>query len=229
MREVLSSLVGHKKNLLRQTGPWSCITRLNFYPHTMTKSRMNPTVDVYLKKAKQWQKEVQKLRVILLDCQLTEEFKWGKPCYTFQEGNIVAILLLKAHCALLFFKGGLLNDPSGILIKPTENTEAGRQMRFTNVRAIAEMETILKAYIHQAIEVERAGLEGKIKNPAELKIPEEFQDKLDKIPALKTAFAALTPGRQRSYIFYFSAPKQSKTRASRVEKCMQQILQGKGL
>jgi uncharacterized protein YdeI (YjbR/CyaY-like superfamily) len=195
----------------------------------MTKSRMNPKVDVYLRKAKQWQKEAQKLRVILLDCQLTEEFKWGKPCYTFQEGNLVAILLLKQHCALLFFKGGLLKDANGILIKPTENTEAGRQMRFTNVREIVERESILKAYVGEAIEAEKAGLEVKIKKPAELKIPEEFQNKLAAIPALKTAFAALTPGRQRSYIFYFSAPKQSKTRVSRVEKCMQQILKGKGL
>jgi uncharacterized protein YdeI (YjbR/CyaY-like superfamily) len=190
---------------------------------------MNPKVDVYLSNAKQWQKEVQKLRVILLDCQLTEEFKWGKPCYTFQEGNILAILLLKAHCALLFFKGGLLKDVNGLLIKPTENTEAGRQMRFTKVREIVEREAILKAYIGEAIAAEKAGLEVKIKKPAELKIPEEFQNKLAATPALKTAFAALTPGRQRSYIFYFSAPKQSKTRASRVEKCMQQILKGKGL
>jgi uncharacterized protein YdeI (YjbR/CyaY-like superfamily) len=190
---------------------------------------MNPKVDVYLSKAKQWQKEVQKLRVILLDCQLTEEFKWGKPCYTFQEGNIVAILLLKAHCALLFFKGGLLKDANDLLIKPTENTEAGRQMRFTKVREIVEKEAILKAYIGEAVEAEKAGLEVKIKKPAELKIPEEFQNQLAATPALKTAFAALTPGRQRSYIFYFSAPKQSKTRASRVEKCMPQILKGKGL
>ena len=190
---------------------------------------MNPKVDVYLSKAKQWQKEVQKLRVILLDCQLTEEFKWGKPCYTFQEGNIVAILLLKAHCALLFFKGGLLKDANDLLIKPTENTEAGRQMRFTKVREIVERQAILKAYIGEAIAAEKAGLEVKIKKPAELKIPEEFQNKLAATPALKTAFAALTPGRQWSYIFYFSAPKQSKTRASRVEKCMQQILKGKGL
>jgi uncharacterized protein YdeI (YjbR/CyaY-like superfamily) len=190
---------------------------------------MNPQVDVYLSNAKPWQKELQKLRVILLDCQLTEELKWGKPCYTFQKGNIVIILPLKEHCALLFFKGALLKDTNRILIKPTENTEAGRQMRFTNVREIAQMETILRAYIAEAIAVEKAGLEVEIKKPTELKIPEEFQNKLDEIPALKTAFAALTPGRQRSYIFYFSAPKQSKTRVSRVEKCIQQILNGKGL
>ena len=195
----------------------------------MTKSRLNPTVDVYLRNAKQWQQEVQKLRVILLDCQLTEEFKWGKPCYTFQEGNIVAILLLKAHCALLFFKGGLLKDPHGLLIRPTENTEAGRQMRFSSAREIAKMAPIVKAYIQEAIEVEKAGLKVEAKKPAELLIPEEFQNKLDAMPALKAAFEALTPGRQRGYVFYFSGAKQSKTRVSRVEKCLQQILKGKGL
>ena len=190
---------------------------------------MNPKVDVYLSNAKKWRKELEKLRMVILDCQLTEELKWGKPCYTFQKNNIVIMLRLKEYCALLFFKGALLNDANGILIKPGENTEAGRQMRFTNVREIVEMETILKAYIYEAIEVEKAGLKVNIKKPTELTIPEEFQNKLDGIPALKTAFDALTPGRQRSYIFYFSAPKQSKTRESRVEKCMQQILNGKGL
>jgi uncharacterized protein YdeI (YjbR/CyaY-like superfamily) len=190
---------------------------------------MNPKVDVYLSNAKKWRKELAKLRMIFLDCQLTEELKWGKPCYTFQKRNIIVILSLKEHCALLFFKGALLNDANGILIKPGENTEAGRQMRFTNVREIVEMETILKAYIYEAIEVEKAGFKVNIKKPTELTIPEEFQNKLAEIPALKTAFDALTPGRQRSYIFYFSAPKQSKTRESRVEKCMPQILNGKGL
>jgi uncharacterized protein YdeI (YjbR/CyaY-like superfamily) len=192
-------------------------------------NRMNPKVDVYLSNAKKWRKELAKLRMIFLDCQLTEELKWGKPCYTFQKRNIIVILSLKEHCALLFFKGALLNDANGILIKPGENTEAGRQMRFTNVREIVEMETILKAYIYEAIEVEKAGFKVNIKKPTELTIPEEFQNKLAEIPALKTAFDALTPGRQRSYIFYFSAPKQSKTRESRVEKCMPQILNGKGL
>jgi uncharacterized protein YdeI (YjbR/CyaY-like superfamily) len=190
---------------------------------------MNPKVDAYLRKATKWQEELEKLRMILLDCQLTEELKWGKPCYAFQKGNIIVILPLKEHCALLFFKGGLLNDANGILIKPGENTEAGRQIRFTNVREIVEMETILKAYIYEAIEVEKAGLKVNFKKITELTIPEEFQNKLDEIPALKTAFDALTPGRQRTYVFYFSAPKQSKTRESRVEKCMQQILNGKGL
>jgi uncharacterized protein YdeI (YjbR/CyaY-like superfamily) len=195
----------------------------------MTKSRMNSKVDGYLSKAKKWQEELEKLRMIFLDCQLTEELKWGKPCYTFQKRNIVVILPLKEHCALLFCKGALLNDTNGILIKPGENTQAGRQIRFTNVREIVEMETILKAYICEAIEVEKAGLEVNFKKITELIIPEEFQNKLDEIPALKTAFDALTPGRQRAYILYFSAPKQSKTRVSRVEKCMQQILNGKGL
>jgi uncharacterized protein YdeI (YjbR/CyaY-like superfamily) len=190
---------------------------------------MNPKVDVYLSKAKKWQEELEKLRMIILDCQLTEELKWGKPCYTFQKSNIIVIIGFKEYCALLFFKGALLNDANGILIKPGENTQAGRQIRFTNVREIVEMETILKAYIYEAIEVEKAGLKVNFKKNTELIIPEEFQNKLDEIPALKTAFDALTPGRQRAYNIYFSEPKQSKTRESRVEKCMQQILNGKGL
>jgi len=195
----------------------------------MTKSRMNLKVDVYLSKAKKWQEEFEKLRLIILECQLTEELKWGVPCYTFQKRNIVLIHGFKEYCALLFFKGALLHDAHGILIKQTENVQAGRQIRFTNVREIVEMETILKAYIYEAIEVEKAGLEVNFKKTTEFIIPEEFQNKLDEIPALKTAFDALTPGRQRAYILYFSTPKQSKTRESRVEKCMQQILNGKGL
>jgi uncharacterized protein YdeI (YjbR/CyaY-like superfamily) len=195
----------------------------------MTKSRMNSKVDVYLRNAKKWRKELEKLRTIILDCQLTEELKWGKPCYTFQKSNIVIILPLKEYCALLFCKGALLDDVKGILIKPGENTQAARQIRFTNLREIVEMETILKAYIHQAIEVEKAGLEVNYKKTTEFVIPEELQRKLDEITALKTAFAALTPGRQRGYLLYFSAAKQSKTRESRVEKCMPQILNGKGL
>jgi uncharacterized protein YdeI (YjbR/CyaY-like superfamily) len=190
---------------------------------------MNPKVDVYLSKDKKWQEELEKLRMIILDCQLTEELKWGVPCYTFQKSNIVLIYVFKEYCALLFFKGALLNDTNGILIKQTKNTQAGRQIRFTNVREIVEMETILKAYIYEAIEVEKAGLKVNFKKTTEFIIPEEFQNKLDEIPALKTAFDALTPGRQRAYILYFSEPKQSTTRESRVEKCMQQILNGKGL
>jgi uncharacterized protein YdeI (YjbR/CyaY-like superfamily) len=192
-------------------------------------NKMNPKVDEYLRKAKQWQKEFKKLRMIILDCGLTEELKWGQPCYTFEKSNIVLIHGFKEYCALLFFKGALLNDPNGILIQQTENVQAARQIRFTNVREIVKMEPILKAYIYEAIEVEKAGLKVNYKKTADFKIPEEFQKKLDEIPALKTAFDALTPGRQRAYFFYFSAPKQSKTRESRVEKCMQQILNGKGL
>jgi uncharacterized protein YdeI (YjbR/CyaY-like superfamily) len=189
---------------------------------------MNPKVDGYLRKAKKWQEEFKKLRMIILDCQLTEELKWGKPCYSFQKSNIVIIQGFKEFCALLFCKGALLNDANGILKKPGESTQAARRIRFTNVREIVEMEPILKAYIHEAIEAEKAGLKVNFKKNPE-PVPEELQNKLDEIPALKTAFNALTPGRQRGYILYFSAPKQSKTRESRVEKCMQQILNGKGL
>ena len=195
----------------------------------MTNIRMNPNVDEYLSKTKKWQEEFEKLRMFILDCQLTEELKWGVPCYTFQKRNIVLIHGFKEYCALLFFKGALLHDTHGILIKQTENVQAGRQIRFTNVRDIAEMETIMKAYIYEAIEVEKAGLKVNFKKNTELIFLEEFQNKLDEIPALKTAFEALTPGRQRAYNIYFSEPKQSKTRESRVEKCMQQILNGKGL
>jgi uncharacterized protein YdeI (YjbR/CyaY-like superfamily) len=190
---------------------------------------MNPKVDEFVGKAQKWQEEFEKLRMIVLDCQLTEGLKWGVPCYTFHESNIVLIHGFKEYCALLFVKGALLNDANGILIKQTENTQAARQVRFTNVREIVEMEPILKAYIYEAIEVEKAGLKVEFKETTEFTIPEEFQSKLDEIPALKTAFEALTPGRQRAYLLYFSAPKQSKTRESRVEKRLQQILDGKGL
>ncbi len=197
---------------------------------------MNPKVNFYFNKAKKWQKELEQLRMIVLDCGLTEELKWGVPCYTFQtclagrqESNIVLIHVFKEYCALLFFKGALLNDANGILIQQTKNVQAGRQIRFTNVREIVKMKPILKTYIYEAIEVEKAGLKVSFKKSTEFMIPEEFQNKLDKIPVLKIAFYALTPGRQRAYILYFSAPKQSKTRESRVEKYMQQILNGKGL
>jgi uncharacterized protein YdeI (YjbR/CyaY-like superfamily) len=190
---------------------------------------MNPKVDGYLSKAKKWQEEMKKLRMICLGCGLIEELKWGHPCYTFQKSNIVLIHGFKEYCALLFFKGALLKDAKGILIQQTENVQAARQIRFTNVREIVEMEPTLKAYICEAIEVEKAGLKVNYKRTSDFKIPEEFQKKLDAIPALKTAFDALTPGRQRGYVFYFSQPKQSKTRESRVEKCMQQILKGKGV
>jgi len=195
----------------------------------MTKSGMNPKVDWYFNKAKTWLEEIEKLRTIVLDCGLTEELKWGCPCYTFQKSNIVLIHVFKEYCALLFFKGALLKDTEGILIQQTKNVQAARQIRFTNVRQIVKMRTILKAYIYEAIEVEKAGLKVNFKKTTEFKIPEEFQKKLDKTPDLKTAFYTLTPGRQRAYILYFSQPKQSKTRESRVEKCMPQILNGKGL
>ncbi|MEY9095593.1 YdeI family protein [Paenibacillus sp. RC84] len=195
----------------------------------MTTSRTNPKVDEFLSKAKKWKEEYEKLRTIVLDCELTEEFKWMHPCYTFQNKNIVLIHGFKEYCALLFHKGALLQDTHGILIRQTENVQAARQIRFTTVQEIVELETILKAYIHEAIEVEKAGLEVNFKKNTDVVIPEELQTKFDEIPALKTAFEALTPGRQRAYILYFSEPKQSKTRVSRIEKYEQQILDGKGL
>jgi uncharacterized protein YdeI (YjbR/CyaY-like superfamily) len=190
---------------------------------------MNPKVDLYFSKTKKWQEELEKLRMIVLDSGLNEELKWGVPCYTFQKSNIVLIHTFKEYCAILFVKGALLSDTNGILIQQTENVQAGRQIRFTNVREIIEMQTVLKTYIYEAVEVEKAGLKVNFKKNTELIIPEEFQNKLDEIPSLKNAFVTLTPGRQRAYILYFSAPKQSKTRESRVEKCVQQILHGKGL
>ncbi|WHY88149.1 YdeI family protein [Neobacillus novalis] len=195
----------------------------------MTKSRMNPKVDEFLSKAKKWKEEYEKLRNIVLDCELTEEFKWMHPCYTLEKKNIVLIHGFKEYCALLFNKGALLKDTQGILIQQTENVQAARQIRFTNLQEIIEMESILKAYIYEAIEVEKAGLEVNFKKTTEYIIPEELQNKFDELPALKPAFEALTPGRQRAYILYFSAPKQSKTRESRIEKYRQQILNGKGL
>ena len=195
----------------------------------MTKSKMNPKVDFFFSKAKKWQEEFKKLRMIMLDCQLSEELKWGVPCYTFQKRNIVLMHGFKECCALLFMKGALLKDAKGILIQQTENVQAARQIRFTNVREIVEMETILKAYIHEAIEVEKAGLKVNYKKATEFIIPEEFINKLEEVPGLQDAFDALTPGRQRAYILYFSAPKQSKTRESRIEKCTPRILHGKGL
>jgi uncharacterized protein YdeI (YjbR/CyaY-like superfamily) len=192
-------------------------------------NRMNPKVDEYLKKAKRWQAEMEELRTILLDCQLTEELKWGKPCYTFQNSNVVLIVPFKEACALLLTKGALLKDEGGILIRPTENTRAARQIRFTDVREISKLEPVLKAIIHEAIEVEKAGLHVDFKATSELPIPEELQNKLDEVPAFKIAFDALTPGRQRAYLLHFSAPKQSKTREARIEKCLPQILNGKGL
>ena len=195
----------------------------------MTNSAKNPKVDWFFSKAKNWQKEFEELRRIALDCELAEELRWGKPCYSFQKANIVLLHGFKQYCALLFFKGALLKDPRGILIQQTENVQAARQIRLASVREIAEMEPVLKAYIREAIEVEKGGLEVTYKKTSEFKMPEEFQNKLAKTPALKKAFAALTPGRQRGYLLYFSAAKQSKTREARIEKCMPLILKGKGL
>ncbi len=192
-------------------------------------SRMNPKVDFFFNKDKKWQKEFDKLRMIILDCQLTEELKWGVPCYTFQKKNIVLIHGFKEYCAILFVKGALLKDVKGVLIQQTENVQSARQIRFTNVREIVKMETILKAYIKEAIEVEKSGLKVDFKKTSEFKIPVEFQSKLDENLALREAFYALTPGRQRAYIFYFSQPKLSRTREARVEKCIDLILDGIGL
>ncbi|NII84984.1 MULTISPECIES: YdeI/OmpD-associated family protein [unclassified Pedobacter] len=189
----------------------------------------NPKVDFYFNKAKKWQEAVILLRTIALDCGLTEELKWGCPCYTFDGNNIVLIHDFKEYCAFLFFKGALLKDNEGILIQQTENVQSARQIRFTTALQIIEMKAILRTYIFEAIEVEKAGLKVDLKKTAEYTIPAEFQSKLDHIPDLKTAFEALTPGRQRGYLLYFSAAKQSKTRAARVEKFIPQILNGKGL
>ncbi|KLU63641.1 hypothetical protein DEAC_c44610 [Desulfosporosinus acididurans] len=192
-------------------------------------SKINPKVEEFLSKAQKWQDEYEQLRNIVLNCGLTEEFKWMHPCYTFEEKNIVLIHGFKEYCALLFPKGALLKDPNGILIQQTENVQQGRQIRFNNVQEIVALEAILKAYIYEAIEVEKAGLKVIKKETSDFTIPEEFQKNLDENPALKAAFETLTPGRQRAYIFYFAQPKQSKTRESRVEKYIPQILNGKGL
>ena len=190
---------------------------------------MNPKVDWYFTKSEKWQAELEQLRAIALDCGLTEELKWGCPCYALQKSNIVLIHEFKEYCAFLFFKGALLNDANGLLIQQTENVQAARQIRFTSVKQIIEKADILKAYIFEAIEVEKAGLKVALKKPTEFKIAEEFQNKMAELPALKTAFEALTPGRQRAYLLHFAAPKQAKTRESRVENCVEQIFNGKGL
>ena len=192
-------------------------------------NNMNPKVDFFFNKADKWQGEFEKLRAIVLDCGLTEELKWGQPCYTLEGSNIVLMHGFKEYCALLFMKGALLQDPNGILIQQTENVQAARQIRFTNVQQIIELEPILKSYILAAIDVEKAGLEVEHKKTEDFPMPEEFIDTLEQVPGLQDAFEALTPGRQRAYLLHFAAPKQSKTRASRIEKCIQQILDGKGL
>ncbi|QIL41095.1 hypothetical protein G7074_18580 [Pedobacter sp. HDW13] len=190
---------------------------------------MNPKVDFYFNNAKNWQTATEQLRTIALDCGLTEELKWGCPCYTYQQNNIVLIHDFKEYCAFLFFKGALLSDPNGILVQQTENVQSARQIRFTKALEIAEMRATLKNYIYEAIEVEKAGLKVEFKKTGDFAIPAEFQHKLDSIPDLKAAFEALTPGRQRGYLFYFSQAKQAKTREARVEKYMPQIMNGKGL
>jgi len=194
----------------------------------MTTSKRNPKADAFFTEADQWQKEMKELRRIILDCGLTEELKWSKPCYSFEKGNVVIIQGFKAYCALLFFKGALLKDPNRILVKTGENTVVGRQIRFTDVREIVKKESVLKAYIKQAVEVEKSGLKVEVEK-AEVKIPEELQNIFNKNPAFKTAFEALTPGRQRGYIFYFKGAKQSQTREARIEKCMPLIFDGMGM
>jgi uncharacterized protein YdeI (YjbR/CyaY-like superfamily) len=190
---------------------------------------MNPKADFYFDEAEKWQEEIKKLRTIVLDCGLAEEVKWDCPCYTFDENNIVLIHVFKEYCALLFFKGALLKDPAGILIQQTKNVQAARQARFTGVREIVKMRGILKDYIQAAIDVEKAGKKVPLKKVSEFAVPAEFRKELDRDPALKRAFEALTPGRQRGYLLYFSAPKQSKTRESRIEKSMDRIFDGMGL
>jgi uncharacterized protein YdeI (YjbR/CyaY-like superfamily) len=198
--------------------------------HAMTTSKLNPKVDWFFTKPTKWQEEYGKLRTIALDCGLTEELKWGNPCYTTEDGkNIVLIHGFKEYCAYLFFKGALLKDEHSILIQQTPNVQVPRQVRFTNVKEIVKLTPTLKAYIKEAIELEKSGVKATLKKASEYNIPEEFKNKLDENPALKKAFYALTPGRQRGYLFHFSQPKQSKTREARVEKYMQQIMMGKGI
>ncbi|RAR43842.1 YdeI family protein [Paenibacillus sp. MDMC362] len=195
----------------------------------MVNGERNSKIDPYFNKLKKWKEEFKLLREIALDCGLTEDFKWMHPCYTLDDKNIVLIHGFKDYCALLFHKGALLKDPHGILIQQTANVQAARQIRFTNVQEIDEMQLILKTYIDEAIEVEKAGLQVNYKKNTEYTIPEELESKFVDMPELKTAFEALTPGRQRAYILHFSTPKQSKTRESRVEKYIAHILNGKGL
>ena len=195
----------------------------------MLMNNTNPKVDFYFAKTGKWQKEIEQLRKIILDCGLNEELKWGCPCYTFEKKNIVLIHVFKEYCAVLFFKGALLNDPENILIQQTENVQAARQARFTSLKQMVKSTSALKACIFEAIEVEKAGLKVPLKKTKEFEMPEEFEKELQQNPELKRAFKALTPGRQRGYLLYFSAPKQSKTRVSRIEKYTPVILDGRGL
>ncbi len=189
----------------------------------------NPKVDAYLAELSKWRDEVTELRRIVLDCALTEDLKWGVPCYAHQNANIVLIHVFKEYCALLFFKGALLKDPNGILVQQTANVQASRQIRFPGVQAIKDMESVLKDYVRKAIDVEKSGLDVEFKQTTEFAVPEEFRHVLNEDPAIKTAFETLTAGRQRAYLLHFAAPKQSKTRESRIEKCIPQIIKGKGL
>ncbi|AMR32578.1 hypothetical protein A0256_14670 [Mucilaginibacter sp. PAMC 26640] len=204
-------------------------SQLLFVLNSLSNRFMNLKVDFYFAKAKKWQEEIKLMRSIALSCQLTEELKWGCPCYTYGDNNIVLIHTFKDYCAFLFFKGALLLDVHKILIQQTENVQAARQIRFTGISEIQEVETVIKAYIYEAIEVEKAGLQVALKKTTEFAVADEFRTKLDELPLLKTAFEALTPGRQRGYYLYFAAAKQAKTREARVEKCIPRILNGKGL
>lgn len=211
------------------SNPHNCCTLVMPFAKTNTMNATNLKVDFYFDKEQHWKKEIEKLRTVVLDCGLTEELKWGSPCYLYNKINIVLIHVFKEYCALLFFKGALLKDPNNILVQQTKNVQSARQIRFTNVKEISKLASTLKVYIYQAIEVEKIGLKVDFKAKTELVYPEEFQKKLKSNRALKTAFEALTPGRQRAYNLYFSAPKQSTTRESRIEKSIPQILDGKGL
>ena len=190
---------------------------------------MNQKVDEFLINASKWQVELTQLRKVVLDCHLNEELKWGVPCYTYNKSNIVLIHAFKEYCAILFFKGALLKDVNDILIEQTKNVQASRQIRFTNIDEIVKLEAVLKTYIKEAIEIEKSGLKIDFKKTTEYIIPEEFQIELNKNTLLKSSFEKLTPGRQRAYILYFTAPKQSKTRQSRIEKYIETIMNGKGL
>lgn len=190
---------------------------------------MNHRVDFFFEKEKKWQQEVKRLREIILECHLAEELKWGCPCYMFEKSNIVLIHTFKEYCAILFFKGALLKDPKGVLIQQTENVQSARQMRFTNIKEVDKLKATMKAYVFEAVEIEEKGQKVELKKPAEFAMAEEFKQALDKKPALKKAFEALTPGRQRGYLLYFSQAKQAKTREARLKKYIPNILDGKGL
>ncbi|MFZ1754063.1 MAG: YdeI family protein [Caldilineaceae bacterium] len=192
-------------------------------------SGMNPAVDFYFRKADQWKAEFEKLRTIILECDLSEELKWGHPCYALEGSNIVLMHGFKEYCALLFMKGALMQDPNGILVQQTKNVQSARQIRFTNLQEIEAMEAVLKAYVAEAVRVEKAGLQVEFKQSTDFEFPEEFINKLEEVPGLQDAFEALTPGRQRGYLLYFSGAKQSKTRTARIEKYVPHILEGKGI